>query len=241
MALLKINGISKSFGGLMAVDNFDLMIEKEEIVGLIGPNGAGKSTIFNLIMGVYSADSGEIIFNGENINNRKPHGICRKGIGRSFQIVKPFGDMTVINNVIVGALCRVERPKEARQIAMEVLEFVKLENKGDFLSKNLTIADKKRLELARALATKPKLLLLDEVMAGLNPKETEDTISLVRKIREGGITLLIIEHVMRVIMTLPERISIIHHGRKIAEGKPHEVAKDERVIKAYLGERYALT
>jgi branched-chain amino acid transport system ATP-binding protein len=241
MTFLEIKGISKSFGGLVAVNDFELKIEEGEIVGLIGPNGAGKSTIFNLITGVYSADCGEIVFRGENITNHKPYEICRKGIGRSFQIVKPFSDMTVIDNVMVGAFCGVERHKEARQRAMEVLEFVKLDEKRNSLTKNLTIADKKCLELARALATRPKLLLLDEVMAGLNPKETEDTISLVRKIRESGVTLLIIEHVMRVIMTLPERISIIHHGRKIVEGIPQDVAKDERVIKAYLGERYGLT
>ena len=241
MALIEIKGITKSFGGLKAVDNFDLKIEEGQIVGLIGPNGAGKSTIFNLITGMFSVDSGEILFNGENIAHCKPYQICRKGIGRSFQVVKPFADMTVMDNVMVGAFCRVEATKEARERAMEVLEFVKLDEKMNFLTKNLTMADKKCLELARALATKPKLLLLDEVMAGLNPKETEDTISLIRKIQEDGITLLIIEHVMRVIMTLPERISIIHHGRKIAEGIPREVAVDERVIKAYLGERYVLT
>ena len=241
MALIEIQDITKSFGGLKAVDHFDMKIEDGQIVGLIGPNGAWKSTLFNLITGVFSVDSGQIVFNGENITNGKPYQICRKGIGRSFQTVKPFSDMTVIDNVMVGALCRVERPKEARQQAMEVLEFVKLDEKRNFLTKNLTIADKKCLELARALATKPKLLLLDEVMAGLNPKETEDTISLVRRIQENGITLLIIEHVMRVIMTLPERISIIHHGKKIAEGIPQEVAADERVIKAYMGERYVVT
>ena len=241
MALIEIKGITKSFGGLKAVDNFDLKIEAGQIVGLIGPNGAGKSTIFNLITGVFSVDSGEIVFDGEKIANHKTYQICRKGIGRSFQVVKPFGDMTVMDNVMVGAFCRVEDPKEGRQRAMEVLEFVKLVDKKNFFTKHLTIVDKKRVELARALATKPKLLLLDEVMAGLNPKETEDTISLVRKMQENGITLLIIEHVMRVIMTLPERIAIIHHGRKITEGIPQEVAADERVIKAYLGERYGLT
>ena len=172
MALIEIKGITKSFGGVKAVDDFDLKIEVGQIVGLIGPNGAGKSTIFNLVTGVFSVDSGEIVFNGEKISHYKTYQICRKGIGRSFQVVKPFGDMTVMDNVMVGAFCRVEDPKEGRQRAMEVLEFVKLADKKNFFTKNLTIADKKRVELARALATKPKLLLLDEVMAGLNPKET---------------------------------------------------------------------
>lgn len=241
MALIEIEGLIKSFGGLKAVSGFDLKIEEGEIVGLIGPNGAGKSTIFNLATGVFPVDSGKIIFRGESIVDYKPYEICRKGIGRSFQVIKPFGDMTVLDNVIVGAFCGVERFQEARERAMEVLEFVKLEPKKNVLAKNLTIADKKCLELARALATRPKLLLLDEVMAGLNPKETEDTISLIRKIREHGTTLFIIEHVMRVIMTLSDRIAIIHHGRKITEGVPQEVAKDERVIKAYLGQEYVFT
>jgi branched-chain amino acid transport system ATP-binding protein len=238
MALLEIRGLNKGFGGLKAVNDFDLNIEDGEIVGLIGPNGAGKSTIFNLIMGVYPSDSGEILLNGDSIVNRKPYEICQKGIGRCFQVVKPFGDMSVLDNVMVGGFCGVDTPQEARGRAMEVLKFVKLDSKKDFLAKNLTIADKKRLELARALATKPKLLLLDEVMAGLNPRETEDTISLIRETREQGMTLFIIEHVMRVIMTLSDRISILHHGSKIAEGAPREVAKDKKVIKAYLGEEY---
>lgn len=238
MALLEIQSVSKSFGGLKAVSDFDLKIDPGEIVGLVGPNGAGKSTIFNLITGVYPADSGDIIFDGKSIINHKPHEICHKRIGRCYQVVKPFGDMSVLDNVIVGAFCLVESPDEAKQRAMEVLDFVKLEPKKEILAKNLTIADKKRLEVARSLATEPKLLLLDEVMAGLNPKETEEAIALIREIRDHGVTLFIIEHVMRVIMTLPDRISIIHYGKKIAEGLPSVVAKDESVIKAYLGETY---
>jgi len=238
MALLQIEGLTKSFGGLRAVNDFAQDIQKGEIIGLIGPNGAGKSTLFNLISGFQRADRGTIVFDGVDITHVQPNDICLKGIARSFQVVRPFSEMTVLDNVAVGAFCRSSHREEARGKALRVLEFVRLDNKKHQMSKRLTIAEKKRLELARALATDPKLLLLDEAMAGLNPKETEETISLIREIRASGVTLFIIEHIMRVIMTLSDRISILNHGQKITEGQPKDVVRDERVIKAYLGEEY---
>ena len=238
MALLHIENLTKSFGGLKAVSAFDQEIQQGEIIGLIGPNGAGKSTLFSLINGFHRADEGRIVFDGEDITNQGPHEICRRGIARSFQVVRPFSDMTVLDNVVVGTFGKCDERQEARRRALRVLEFMGLDNKRNRLAKSLTIVDKKRLEMARALGTEPKLLLLDEVMAGLNPRETEETIGLVREIRKTGVTLFIIEHIMRVIMTLSDRISILHHGQKIAEGVPQEVVKNEKVIKAYLGEGY---
>ncbi|HHY38454.1 MAG TPA: ABC transporter ATP-binding protein [Clostridia bacterium] len=238
MPLLSVKGLTKRFGGLLAVNRLDLSIEAGEILGLIGPNGAGKTTVFNVINGFYPADEGEIEFEGTSISRLKPDAICKKGIARAFQIVKPFGDMTVLDNTIVGALARTGDLKKAAREALDVLDSVGLWDKKDVLARSLTIADRKRLELARALATKPKLLLLDEVMAGLNPKEVEETVALVRKIRESGVTIFLIEHVMQAVMNLSERIVVLHHGSKIMEGRPQEVANDERVIKAYLGEEY---
>jgi branched-chain amino acid transport system ATP-binding protein len=240
MNILQLNGVSKSFGGLTAVADLDLTISEGEIVGMIGPNGAGKTTVFNLITGFHPLDRGEIYFNGENITRLKPYDLCFKGIGRTFQIVKPFATKSVIRNVMVGAFCRVKTAGKAEECAREVLDFTGLDPKKGMLAKNLTIADRKRLELAKALATRPKLLLLDEVMAGLTPKETDDMISLVRKIRDQGITLFIIEHVMQAVMTISERVVLLHHGEKIMEGTPEEVASDVRAIKAYLGEEYVV-
>jgi len=242
MKLLTIKNLSKRFGGLMAVDDFSLELKGGEIVGLIGPNGAGKTTIFNLLTGVYQPDLGEIVFMGKNIKNLKPYDICFQGIGRTFQIVKPFLNRTVLYNVMVGSFLWTNDIKKAEEEAIEVLKFIGLINKKDLLGKNLTIPDRKRIEIARALATKPKLLLLDETMAGLNPTETEEAIVLVRKMQEEKkLTVLLIEHVMQVVMSLSERIAVLNHGRKIAEGTPQEVSCNENVIKAYLGEEYVTT
>ncbi|GAW91921.1 ABC transporter ATP-binding protein [Calderihabitans maritimus] len=236
MALLEIQKLTKRFGGLVANREISMQIDEGEIVGLIGPNGAGKSTFFAMVAGFYQPDGGRIFFNGEDITGRSPEYICRKGITRTFQIVKPFEDMTVLENVMVGAFLRTASPTRARKEAEEVLEFTGLANKLDWEAKGLTIADKKRLELARALATKPKLLLLDEVMAGLTPTETLEAVELIRQIHKRGIALFIVEHVMEVVMPISHRVVVLDGGEKIAEGTPEEVAKDPRVIKSYLGE-----
>jgi branched-chain amino acid transport system ATP-binding protein len=240
MNLLQIHNISKKFGGLQAVDRFNLELDKGEIVGLIGPNGAGKTTIFNLLTGVHSPDYGQVSFMGRNINHLKPYDICKAGIARTFQVVKPFLNRTVLFNVTVGSLIKNCDPKEAEKRALNILEFTDLLNKKDMLAKSLTIADRKRLEIARALATEPTLILLDETMAGLNPAETEMAINLVKKIsKEMDITILLIEHIMQVVMTLSDRVAVLNYGKKIAEGCPIDISKNKEVIKAYLGEEYA--
>ncbi len=236
MPQLKINGISKRFGGLAAVLDFHMTVEDGEIVGLIGPNGAGKTTAFNMVNGFYTPDAGEILFDGDNITRLGPNMVCKKGIARAFQVVRPFGDMTVLDNVTIGALVNAVGVPQAREKAREVLEFVGLGDKASILSKSLTMAGRKRLELARALATNPKLLLLDEVMAGLTPRESDEAISLIRRIRDAGVTVFLIEHVMHAVMNLSDRVVVLNHGQKIMEGTPNEVANDERVITAYLGE-----
>jgi branched-chain amino acid transport system permease protein len=236
---LQVQSIRKRFGGIMAVKDVSFDIRKGEIVGLIGPNGAGKTTLFNLISGFYPPDGGRIKLKGEDITGlHPPHRLCLKRIGRTFQLVKPFRDMTVLENVMLGAFSRLKGMEEARQEALEVIELIGLTSHRDSLASSLTIADRKRLELGRALATRPELLLLDEVMAGLTPKETEEIIGIIRSIAGSGVTMLIIEHVMKVIMTLSDRIVVVHHGERIAEGKPAEISKNRVVIEAYLGEEY---
>jgi len=240
MKLLEIDRLTKDFGGLRAVDRLDLTIEAGMIFGLIGPNGAGKSTAFNCIAGLYSATSGRVVYKGDEITSLKPYDVCRRGIARTFQLVKPFPTRSVLKNVTVGGFLRSKNRDEAEEKALEVLEFVGLIDKKDVLGKSLTIADRKRLELARSLATDPTLLLLDEVMAGLRPAEVEQVITIIRKINERGITIFLIEHIMQAIMSLSDLIVVIHYGKKIAEGKPEEIASNEQVIKAYLGEEYVL-
>lgn len=240
MKLLKVNRLTKNFGGLKAVDKLDLSIQDGMILGLIGPNGAGKSTAFNCIAGLYSATSGQVIYKDDDITKLKSYDVCRKGIARTFQLSKPFPNKSVLKNVMVGGFLWSKDRNRAEAKALEVLEFVNLIDKRDVLGKSLTVADRKRLELARALATDPSLLLLDEVMAGLRPAEVEEVITIIRKINERGITVFLIEHIMQAIMSLSDLIVVIHYGRKIAEGQPEEIASNEQVIKAYLGEEYVL-
>jgi len=238
MSLLELRNISMDFGGLRAIDSLSLSIDEGQILGLIGPNGAGKSTAFNCVAGVYKPTSGEIWFDGADITGAQPWDLCRAGLARTFQIVKPFASKTVLYNVMVGAFARTDRTDEAEAIALDVLKSLHLDRKKDFKSGALTIADRKRLEIARAMATKPKLLLLDEVMAGLRPTEVDEMIDVFRTVRDSGVTIFVIEHIMRAIMALSDELVVIQFGRKISEGKPEAVAKDENVIKAYLGDEY---
>ena len=237
--MLEVKNLTKYFGGLGAVRKLSFKVEKRDIFGLIGPNGAGKTTVFNLINGFYHPTSGEILFKGKPISGFKPNVICRMGIARTFQVVKPLSRMTVLENVMASAFCRVDSLNIAKEEALKTLEFCSLIHRKDYLAKSLTIGDRKRLEIARALATRPEIILLDETAAGLNPTELDQAIALIKKIRDQGITILIVEHIMRVIMSISDRIHAINYGQTIAEGTPQEVANNKAVIEAYLGEAYA--
>jgi branched-chain amino acid transport system ATP-binding protein len=239
MALLRVESLTKRFGGLTAVADLNFEIQEGEIVGLIGPNGAGKTTVFNLISGLISSDRGHIHLAGENITPLKPYLKTRKGIGRTFQIVRPFENMTVLGNVMVSTLVRHPHAREAEQVAFRMLELLGLTSLALAKPQNLTLARRKRLEVARALATQPKLLLLDEVLAGLNPVEVEESLPLIRKIRESGVTVFIIEHIMAALMSVSDRVLVMDQGQLIASGTPAEVTGNRRVIEAYLGEEVA--
>ena len=236
--ILEITALTKHFGGLTAVSALDLHIAKGEIMALIGPNGAGKSTVFNLVAGVYPPSEGVIRFKGETINGRKPWNLCKLGLARTFQIVKPFASKTVLYNVMVGAFLHTNSTAKARERAEEVMAVLGLDSLRDRLAGSLTIADRKRLEIGKALATDPDLLLLDEVMAGLRPTEVDDMIAVIKGLRDRGVTVFVIEHIMRAVMALSDRVAVIQFGQKIAEGAPEAVTKDENVIKAYLGGDY---
>jgi branched-chain amino acid transport system ATP-binding protein len=239
MPILEGEGVTKHFGGLAAVSNVDFYVDQGKVVGLIGPNGAGKTTLFNLISGALVPKEGTIRFNGQNITGLKPHKICKMGLARTFQSVKVFANMPVLENVLLGSLFGTSNSMssaDAAREAMGLLEFVGLSAVRATPAKDLTLANQKRLEVARALATKPELLLLDELMAGLNPTEVAQAMELVTRIRDQGITIFMIEHVMKAIMSVCNRIMVLHHGKKIAEGTPQEIATSKTVVEVYLGE-----
>jgi branched-chain amino acid transport system ATP-binding protein len=238
MEILNVKNLTMKFGSLAAVDDVSLSVGKGEIIGLIGPNGAGKTTFFNCLTGYLTPQNGAVQFDGHSITGMRPNRICRLGLARTFQIVQVFREMATWENVIVGAFCRTANSAEAYQETMEILKFTGLYEKKDSLVGNLTIADHKRLEISKALATKPHLLMLDEAMAGLNATETIEAIELIKKIRDRGITLIVVEHVMEVIMSISEKVVVFDSGKKIAEDTPEKIVKNPRVIEAYLGGAY---
>lgn len=236
MTMLKVERVSKYFGGLAAIRDVSFDIQEGEILGLIGPNGAGKTTLFNVVNGFYKPSKGEVFFKDKNISGLKPHQICKLGVARTFQVVKPLQRMSVLDNVIASAFLRVESKARAEEIADEALKFTGLYNDRNLISKGLPLGKRKKLEIARALATQPELLLLDESFAGLNHSELNESIEIIKKIKARGITIMIIEHHMKVIMSISDRIVVINYCEKIAEGTPHEIGNNPLVIEAYLGE-----
>ncbi len=239
MRLLETQGLTKRFGGLLANNRIDFHVEQGEMVGLIGPNGAGKTTFFHVLTGFYKPDAGRVLFKGQDVTGKPPEWLCAHGLTRTFQVVKTLKGMTVLENVMIGAFVHARSTGEARRKAEEILRFGGLYEKKDMLAGALTIADKKRLEMLRALATEPELLLLDEAMAGLNPSEVQEAVALVRRINQEGVTIVLVEHVMEVVMPLSQRVIVLARGEKIAEGPPEAIAHDPVVIEAYLGEKYA--
>jgi len=239
-ALLDVQSVSKAFGGLQALSSVSFTVGAGEIVGIIGPNGAGKTTLFNVVTGVYPPDRGRVVFHGEDVTGAAPHRVCKLGAARTFQVSKPFAALTVLQTVRIGALNRIPDMAGATRKALEVLELMGLAAKRDEPGRALTVMERKRLEMARALATQPSLLLLDEVAAGLRPNEIQDMIALVRGIAAGGVSVLIIEHVLEAVLRLSGRIVVLNHGEVIAQGRPDELVNDPRVIDAYLGEAYSL-
>ncbi len=239
--MLHVENVTKTFGGLVALKDLSLTISKGQIKSIIGPNGAGKTTLFNVISGFMAPDAGEIRLNDQPVTGQPPERIAHAGIARTFQVVKPFNNLTVIENVLVGSLNVDAHARVAREKAQEVLEYIGMADKAEWPAPKLTLEDLKRLELGRALATRPRLLLLDEVMAGLNPKEVDEFIELIRRIRNDGVTILLIEHIMHAILSLSDEVAVLNYGVKIYEGDTGGVVKDPKVVEAYLGEDYFLS
>ena len=238
--MLTLENVTKRFGGLTAVRAVSLDVRERELVGIIGPNGAGKTTLFNVVSGYYRPEEGRVVFAGSDVTGRAPHDICRLGLTRTFQIVKPFGNLSVLDNVMIGALTRTPTVRAARSDAERVVETCGLAPYATARARALPIGLRERLEVARALATRPRVLLLDEVMAGLNPTELGGMVDLIRRLHAEGLTVIVIEHIMAAMMRLAQRIVVLHHGEKIAEGTPAQIVADRRVVDAYLGEEFVL-